>query len=1527
MPKKKYSYKRDKTIPYLIAAVIVVFVLVSFAFFITISPQFSRLGGLRPPGASTITGPTITGGILSGTHNLPPNGSEFMRLDNFEFSTTVSCSGGYCGDVVAIADPTVIEEQEIASSEPEVKIHPSHLNEIVNSIEEDGEASVIIFLKDDKYTSTDYQENNEVKKSAVRDSQNRLLSELTNNDFVLERKFTLTNGVAGKLKARGLKKVMESQYVISIVPDIMIEPTLDKSRPLIEADKVEDELFYTGKGSVVCVVDSGVDYTHPALGGGIGPGYKVLGGYDFNNNDPDPMDVMGHGTHVSGIVASEDSVYRGVAPGANLLASKVFETSSSPWSTIISGIDWCIEKKADLGTDIITMSLGDGGEYTPQNCPYYGPSLENAYKAGIFIDASSGNSAHHNGIGFPACDKHVISVGAVYDDNIGGIYWGACDDPVTYADKVVCFTSRGPNLDTLAPGSKIKSTLIGGIFGDASGTSMASPHAAGLAAILLEVNPDLPPYDIGEIMKKTGDPVLDDATGLTFPRINALEAVKAVGKGVISTKVGEEPFFTYGPNPMNKNHNPCLGGMKAGDSCETSWIINATTKEFYYDKSKLYNFYTLYSSTGNSIKTENTEITIALDPDGDEDGDGWKNSLDCHPFHPEANPGIVWDNCEDGLDNNCDGKFDWVDMDGDGYNSCTDDCQDNTTSDPPICSSLTKPGDCLFPTHANCSICIHPGPEICDDGHENNCNAFIDCEEDSCLEEPECDKECDPNKLTNWCYITKSITMKESYNFLPNGIRILNSGITVDCNNTILDSNKSKSSEGITVDFEVDNVELKNCNIHNYTYGIMLWGSMKSKIMSGYVIDNCEVTNSYTGFTYMYYGAKDSMIKNSRFSGHKIICADIGGIENMVITNNVFSNNINEFIQSTQQYCVDGTQLSKNVTISNNLFINNGEPKKFSGWIKPKHLIGFVGSKDVTVEGNTFMNNDITLMDFHGFDPKVNPGWESIRNKIIGNTFINNNLEIAQYPIRFHRSYDDIVDGNVIINSSDGVLFSNAGSNPAEKNYCVNTIIRNNHLEGMIEADGGHVGYAIQVGSRNPQIYNNTLINVHGGISLEANHTSGSISNNYIEEITDVNGLYDAMEVMYFSGVIENNYIDGTKLHGSKNGGIEILFSTGATVKNNIVLGKGMQTGISLGDSSSNIMLQDNTVNSSYRGLYLRADNSKVYNNIFCQNEILDILSTSPTSTGDDNTCDTTSGWDDIGTSGCTNTCGSECVCNTCDDCYYLIEYSSCPVVKLGKDIIDHSGTCVKFHSDKFNNRVFDCNGHTIDGVKGSYNRAFHADEIYSKPEGITIRNCVLTEWEDAIKLEDSNNITIEGSEFRNNVKSVYSANTPANVINSNFFDSIYGANLGSNALVRGSYFNNISLYAVSIAANSTVESNTILNSFRCINSMNVNSVIKNNYMKGCDYGIYSSAFSSTFQDNNIYSSSVRGIQLTSSSKDNELISNTVCDNTEDINNKGTNNVGEQNACDTGNWKDRGKASCTYNCNQTLPGEPPVHYP
>jgi hypothetical protein len=279
-----------------------------------------------------------------------------------------------------------------------------------------------------------------------------------------------------------------------------------------------------GAGQTVAVIDTGIDYRHPALGGGYGPGFKVVGGFDFVDNDNDPIDTFGHGTQVAGMIASNafssgGFIYRGVAPDAKLIALRVGEdTSSVPLSRLRDALNWVADNAATFGIGIVNVSFGFGA-FTSDGAQD-SDDLDKAVAAvrakNIFITSSSGNSgtADEFGITYPASDPGAISVGSV-------------DGSDTISD----FTQRSSNLDFLAVGDGIRSPTINSQFAQNSGTSFAAPTVAGLIALVRSVDASIAYNDVISLLRASSRPNLDGDTEIgnvttsTYARIDIYGAI------------------------------------------------------------------------------------------------------------------------------------------------------------------------------------------------------------------------------------------------------------------------------------------------------------------------------------------------------------------------------------------------------------------------------------------------------------------------------------------------------------------------------------------------------------------------------------------------------------------------------------------------------------------------------------------------------------------------------------------------------------------------------------------------------------------------------------------------------------------------------------------------------------------------------------------------------------------------------------------------------------------------------------------
>ncbi len=381
------------------------------------------------------------------------------------------------------------------------------------------EVSVIVLLADDA------QPEEVINTLAQQDT--KTLFGLTNKkEFEMEQNYETLNAFAGKLTEEGLKELEDNPAVEKIVVNKIRHIFLSESVPLINGNDLwnisVDGQSITGAGQTVCVIDTGIDYNHTGLGGGFGN--KVIAGQDFANNDSDPMDDNGHGTHVAGIIASSDSAYRGVAPDAKLAAMKVCNAGGScEDADVLAGFDWCIDNAEAYNISVISISLG-GGSYTSYcdetlDFAAYSQAIANAAGKNISVVAATGNAGANSvvyGIAGPACLQKSTRVTAT-----------------TKADVLTSYASRHSFFnDTIsAPGSSITSLNKGGGTSTLSGTSMSTPHVSGAVALMnqywkMAYNKVPTPEQAEQKILASGLEVYDSLSNTTYPRVDVLAMLK-----------------------------------------------------------------------------------------------------------------------------------------------------------------------------------------------------------------------------------------------------------------------------------------------------------------------------------------------------------------------------------------------------------------------------------------------------------------------------------------------------------------------------------------------------------------------------------------------------------------------------------------------------------------------------------------------------------------------------------------------------------------------------------------------------------------------------------------------------------------------------------------------------------------------------------------------------------------------------------------------------------------------------------------
>lgn len=300
-------------------------------------------------------------------------------------------------------------------------------------------------------------------------------------------------------------------HIQKIYYDRKVQALLDVATPSAEAGEVISESSLTGQDVTIAVVDTGV-YPHQDLGD------RLINFMDFVNDRTDAYDDNGHGTHCAGDAAGDGTasggVYRAPAPNANIIGVKVLDKlGSGSLSTVMAGIQWCIDYNSSLEDDqpkidIISLSLGSSPVGDPEDDMMV-RAVNAAWDAGIVVCVAAGNSGPDAGtISSPGISEKVITVGAMDDRNT----------PVREGDVIAGFSSIGPTPsggakpDIVAPGVNIislrspnsyldklqKSARVGTDYFSLSGTSMATPICAGVAALILESNRQLKPNEVKE---------------------------------------------------------------------------------------------------------------------------------------------------------------------------------------------------------------------------------------------------------------------------------------------------------------------------------------------------------------------------------------------------------------------------------------------------------------------------------------------------------------------------------------------------------------------------------------------------------------------------------------------------------------------------------------------------------------------------------------------------------------------------------------------------------------------------------------------------------------------------------------------------------------------------------------------------------------------------------------------------------------------------------------------------------------------
>ena len=341
-------------------------------------------------------------------------------------------------------------------------------------------------------------------------------------------------------------ELLSSKDIEAVKINKRVSAFLQNSVSIINASKTWglqlNGINLSGIEQSVCIIDTGINYSHSDLQGSFLTGYCYcdwdgLDGTSLGccpndlNEDTNVYDDEGHGTHVSGIVAANGAT-PGVSPGVKIVMIKALDFDGLGWnSDIVKGIDWCVANSIAFNISVISMSLGDATNYTDYCDSYvdnldFSRSINAAVAKNISVVIAAGNSKNYTGISSPACIQNATPVGAT-----------------DKSDAIAAYSNRNFLVKLFAPGTSINATYLSSYASSGydilSGTSMATPHVAGAIAIMnqyLKISGKTKtPRQLESILNSTGKSITDSgSSNLVYSRIDLYNAILKLDSPVIS---------------------------------------------------------------------------------------------------------------------------------------------------------------------------------------------------------------------------------------------------------------------------------------------------------------------------------------------------------------------------------------------------------------------------------------------------------------------------------------------------------------------------------------------------------------------------------------------------------------------------------------------------------------------------------------------------------------------------------------------------------------------------------------------------------------------------------------------------------------------------------------------------------------------------------------------------------------------------------------------------------------------------------
>ena len=331
-------------------------------------------------------------------------------------------------------------------------------------------------------------------------------------EFQTQFRYWLIDSIAGTVELSRIHEIIDLPGVVFVELDGVLGIQMEEVVPVHGVDLVWQDPGYTGEGVTMEIIDTGIDGNHTALDDldddNMTDDPKIVAFYDAINNPGEtngteifPYDDNGHGTHCAGITAGTGAPnyqHIGVAPRANLVGVKVLDGGGSgSFAAVMAGMQWTVDKRHEFNIRAASMSLGaltGAIEWTSSEEESVNRMANEMMRAGVTLFIAAGNSGGTATIGTPGSAEDVITVGSLDKDTSIAIY--SSQGP-TEEGRVK------PNIAFVGSSVNAPDANTGDGYVALSGTSMATPGAAGVAVLMYQANPDLSPFDIRNIMQET----------------------------------------------------------------------------------------------------------------------------------------------------------------------------------------------------------------------------------------------------------------------------------------------------------------------------------------------------------------------------------------------------------------------------------------------------------------------------------------------------------------------------------------------------------------------------------------------------------------------------------------------------------------------------------------------------------------------------------------------------------------------------------------------------------------------------------------------------------------------------------------------------------------------------------------------------------------------------------------------------------------------------------------------------------------